>query len=94
MDNQTKREIWIMTRPGTDYCRRIPKAPFAEYHRDRAWRSEIAATRDRGEKPSTELPSSMRPCVCGVTFDSHTPAQSYDHRRHIYAVQGAGGIIE
>jgi hypothetical protein len=26
----------------------------------------------------------------GVTFDSHKPAESYDHRRHIYAAQAEG----
>jgi catechol 2,3-dioxygenase-like lactoylglutathione lyase family enzyme len=32
--------------------------------------------------------SSMMRCVCGVSFDSHKPDESYDHRRHIYAAQG------
>jgi hypothetical protein len=32
-------------------------------------------------------PSSLMRCVCGVTFDSHKPAESYDHRLHIYAAQ-------
>jgi hypothetical protein len=26
-------------------------------------------------------------CVCGVTFDSYKPAESYDHRLHIYAAR-------
>jgi hypothetical protein len=38
----------------------------------------------RGEKPP------LMPCVCGVTFDSHRPAESYDHRAHIYAAQAEG----
>jgi hypothetical protein len=28
-------------------------------------------------------------CVCGVTFDSHKPAEIYDHRLHIYAPRGS-----
>ena len=43
----------------------------------------------RGEKPPP--PSSLMRCVCGVTFDSHKPAESYDHRGHIYAAQAGTG---
>lgn len=32
----------------------------------------------------------MMLCVCGVTFNSHKPAESYDHRAHIYAAQAEG----
>jgi hypothetical protein len=34
-----------------------------------------------------KLPSSLMRCVCGVTFDSHKPAGSYDHRLHTYAAR-------
>jgi hypothetical protein len=40
-----------------------------------------------GEKLPSEAPSSMMRCVCGVTFDSHKPAESHDHRLHIYAAR-------
>jgi hypothetical protein len=41
----------------------------------------------RGERLPSETPSSLMRCVCGVIFDSHKPAESYDHRLHIYAAQ-------
>jgi hypothetical protein len=44
----------------------------------------------RGEKLPSQIPSSMMRCVCGVRFDSHRPAESYDHRAHIYAAQAEG----
>jgi len=69
---------------------KIPEGAFAEYRRDRAWRAEVAAARERGEKLPSELPNSIMRCICGVTFDSHRPAESYDHRRHIYAAQVKG----
>jgi len=52
-------------------------------------RSGSAATFDqaRGEKLPSEMLSSLMSCVCGVTFDSQRPAESYDHRMHIYATQ-------
>jgi hypothetical protein len=58
----------------------------------RAWRAEIVAVRERGEKLPSELPTSMMRCVCGVKFDSHRPDESLPHRRHIYAAQAADGI--
>jgi hypothetical protein len=69
---------------------KIPEGAFAEYRRDREFRAEIAALHARGEKLPTEFPSSMMRSICGVTFDSHRPAESYDHRRHIYAAQVKG----
>jgi hypothetical protein len=63
------------------------EADFLEYRRHREAREEIAAKRARGEKLEAEIPSSLMRCVCGVTFDSHKPAESYDHRCHIYAAQ-------
>ncbi len=58
---------------------------FDEYRRDREYRAEIQAVHARGEKLATETPSSLMRCVSGVTFDSHKPNESYDHRLHIYA---------
>jgi hypothetical protein len=69
---------------------KIPEGAFDEYRRDRARRAEIAAVHARREKLLTELPNSLMRCICGVTFDSHKSAESYDHRRHIYAEQEKG----
>jgi hypothetical protein len=30
-------------------------------------------------------------CPCGAIFNSHKPAESYDHRAHIYAAQARQG---
>lgn len=68
----------------------IPDAAFAEYRHDRESRAETAATRARGEKLSSEIFSSMMRYVCGVRFDSWKPAESYDHRAHIYAAEQQG----
>ena len=65
----------------------IPNDAFAEYRSHRAWRAEIAAARERGDKLPWELPNSIMRCVCGAKFDSHKPAESYDHRGHICAAQ-------
>jgi hypothetical protein len=66
----------------------ISEQAFEEYRRDRAFRVEIRAIRDRGEKLPTEIFTSRMRCVCGVVFDSHKPDESYDHRGHIYAARG------
>jgi hypothetical protein len=63
----------------------IPAGAFDEYRCDREHRAEIQAVHACGEKLATETPSSLMRCVCGVTFDSHKPAESFDHRLHIYA---------
>jgi len=65
----------------------IPGGGFDEYRRDREYRAEIRAIHARGEKLPSEVPSSLMRCVCGVTFDSHKPAESYEHRLHIRAAQ-------
>ncbi len=65
----------------------IPDGAFDEHRRDRECRAEIAAVHARGEKLPSELPNSLMRCICGVTFDSHKPAESHDHRVHIYAAQ-------
>jgi hypothetical protein len=43
-----------------------------------------------GEKLPSQIPSSLMRCVCGAAFHSHEPAESYDHRAHIYAAQQQG----
>ena len=35
---------------------------------------------ERGEKLPSQIPSSLMLCVCGTTFDSHKPDDSYRHR--------------
>ncbi|WP_441256427.1 hypothetical protein AB7Z32_23660 [Bradyrhizobium sp. 482_C4_N1_1] len=70
----------------------IPDSAFDEWRRDRDWRAEVAAKRSRGEKLDSEVPSTMRRCVCGVLFDEWKPAESYPHRKHIYAAQATRGV--
>ena len=65
----------------------IPKDAFDEWRHDRKINAEIRAKRDRGEKLDSEIPSSIMRCICGIRFDSHKPAESYDHRQHLYAAQ-------
>ncbi|KGT79696.1 hypothetical protein JEY40_33690 [Bradyrhizobium japonicum] len=69
----------------------IPDAAFAEWRQDRDWRAEVAAKRARGEKLDSEIRSTLMRCVCGTTFDSWRPAESYPHRQHSYAAQAAIG---
>jgi len=71
----------------------IPQSAFDEWRRGRELRAEIRAKRALGEKLDSEIPSSIMRCVCGVRFDSHKPAESYDHRGHIYAERYARTFI-
>jgi hypothetical protein len=68
-----------------DLLPHIRAGAFNEYRRDRDRRAEIRAIHSRGERLPSEAPSPLMRCVCGVTFDSHKPAESYDHSLHIYA---------
>ena len=68
----------------------IPEGAFEEWRHDREARAEMRATHARGEKLPSEVFSTMMRCVCGVQFDSWKPAESYDHRSHIYAAQAEG----
>jgi hypothetical protein len=61
------------------------EANFEARRRDHESRAEIRAFHARGEKLPSEMPSSLTRRVCGVTFDSHKPTESYDHRVYIYA---------
>jgi hypothetical protein len=65
----------------------IADGAFDAYRRHREFRAAIAAVHARGEKLPSELPNSLMRCICGLTFDSHKPAESYDHRSHVYAAQ-------
>ncbi|MET3996845.1 hypothetical protein [Bradyrhizobium sp. S3.9.2] len=69
----------------------IPHNAFAEWRHDRDWRAEVAAKRARGENLDSEIRSTLMRCVCGTTFDSWKPAESYQHRQHVYAAQAANG---
>ncbi len=68
----------------------IPDGAFEEWRHDRDSRAETAAIRARGEKLPSEVFSTMMRCVCGTQFDSWKPAESYDHRGHIYAAKQQG----
>jgi len=70
----------------------IPGSAFEEWRHDRDWRAEMKAMRASGEKLESEMPSTLMRCPCGTVFDSWKPAESYSHRRHIYAAQAADGI--
>jgi hypothetical protein len=67
----------------------LTEAAFDEWRSDRDFRVAIRAKRERGEKLDTEIPSSMMRCVCGEMFESHDPAGSLPHRRHIYTAQAS-----
>ena len=67
----------------------IPDGAFDEWRHQRDWATQKYAEWDRGEYPR-RVASSMMRCVCGVQFDSWKPAESYDHRGHIYAAQQQG----
>jgi hypothetical protein len=63
----------------------------ADYQEWRDQRDRIARKYPswaRGEKPPP--PTSVMRCACGISFDNHKPAESYDHRGHIYAAHAEG----
>jgi hypothetical protein len=70
-----------------DLLPEIPEGAFEEWRHQRDFTKEKYASWARGERLPSQIPSSLMRCVCGVQFDSHKPAESYDHRRHIYAAQ-------
>jgi hypothetical protein len=47
---------------------------------------------ERGELLPSQKPNSWMGCPCGERFDSHDPAGSYVHRRHIYTAQAVDGM--
>jgi hypothetical protein len=67
---------------------------FEEWRRDRDWRAEAKAKRARGEKPPSEIHSTMRRCVCGATYDEWSPADNQLHAPHIYAAQAGDRIVD
>ena len=68
----------------------IPEGAFEEWRHQRDFTEEKYAAWARGEKLPSEVFSSMMRCVCGVRFDNWKPAESYDHRGHIYAAERRG----
>ncbi|WP_041956748.1 hypothetical protein [Bradyrhizobium japonicum] len=66
----------------TELLPSIPDSAFAEWRHDREWRAAMAAKRARGEKLDSEIRNTLMRCVCGTTFDSWKPAESYPHREH------------
>ena len=77
-------EAWRM------FSAKRTEADYQEWRDEREWTARKYATWSRGERMPRQQPSSMMRCVCGVRFDSHKLAQSYNHRRHIYAAQAEG----
>jgi hypothetical protein len=67
----------------------ISDGAFEEWRHQRDFTERKYAEWDRGEFPS-RIASSMMTCPCGVRFDSWKPAESYDHRGHIYAAEQQG----
>jgi len=68
----------------------IPDGAFEEWRHSRDWTEQKYAMWARGEKLPSEVFSTMMRCVCGMRFDSWKPAESYDHRGHIYAAERQG----
>jgi hypothetical protein len=71
-----------------EFSAKKTEADYQQWRDQRDFTARKYASWESGEKPAP--PSSMMRCVCGVTFDSHRPAESYDHRAHIYAAQAKG----
>lgn len=63
------------------------QADFEEWRQQRDWTARKYAMWRRGEKLPSQSPNAMMRCPCGDRFDSHDPAGSYVHRRHIYAAE-------
>jgi hypothetical protein len=68
------------------------EADFQAWRDHRDWIARRYAMWERGEKLPSQVPSSLKRCVCGASFDSHATEESYPHRAHIYAAQAADGI--
>jgi hypothetical protein len=73
----------------SDLSPEIPEDAFEEWRHQCDFTVRKYAAWDRGEFPS-RVASSIMTCVCGTAFDSHKPAESYDHRVHMYAASQRG----
>jgi hypothetical protein len=70
---------------------RKTEADFQAWRDQRDWTARKYAMWERGELMPFQKPNSVMECPCGARFDSHDPAGSYEHRRHIFAAQSAYG---
>ncbi|WP_456638532.1 hypothetical protein [Bradyrhizobium sp. USDA 10063] len=68
------------------------EADFEAWRRQHDWTARKYAAWARGENLPSQRPNSVMRCACGAAFDSHDPAESYDHRRHIYAAQQRAAV--
>jgi hypothetical protein len=68
------------------------EADYQAWRDSRDWHARKYAMWERGELLPSQKPNSMMRCPCGETFDSHDPAGSYVHRRHIYEDQARDEI--
>jgi hypothetical protein len=73
------------------------EADFQAWRDDRDWTAEKYALWDAGQRPPAfewepgQPCSIWMKCQCGAIFNSHKPAESYDHCAHIYAAQARQG---
>jgi hypothetical protein len=70
-----------------DFLSKRTEADFQAWRDQCDWTALKYAMWAKGEKLPSQVPSSLMQCVCGETFDSHDPAGSLEHRRHIYSAQ-------
>ena len=69
----------------------LSETSFQQWRDQRDQTERKYAMWECGELLPSQRPNSMMTCPCGQRFDSHDPAGSYDHRRHIYAAQSDRG---
>jgi hypothetical protein len=70
----------------------LADAHFQRWRDARDWTTKKYAMWERGELLPSQKPNSWMGCPCGERFDSHDPAGSYVHRRHIYTAQAVDGM--
>ena len=63
------------------------EADYQAWRDNRDWHARKYDMWARGELLPSQKPNTMMGCPCGERFDSHDPAGSYVHRRHIYEAQ-------
>jgi hypothetical protein len=63
------------------------EADFQEWRDYKAAQAHKRAMWAAGKLLPSQLPNSMMRCHCGALFDSHDPATSLEHRKHIYEHQ-------
>jgi hypothetical protein len=60
---------------------------YQAWRDDQAWHAAKQAKRAADELPPSQRPNTTMRCVCGELFDSHNPAESLPHRKHIHEQQ-------